>query len=235
MAAAGPGAIPEGDTLTAMPTHPLWRPFEQPTEEQIAAASVGAVSRPPDGRVAVVPADPEWPAQATHLIAAVRAALEHRALAVEHVGSTSVPGLWAKPVIDLDLTVADSSDEDAYVPALEGAGFRLTIREPEWEQHRCLVHSNPRCNLHVFSPGAVEPRRHRAFRDWLRTHDDDRDRYAALKRSLAEQHRFRSVMDYNNRKATLIYDIYERIFIADPEWEHDPQPGATARLETHSG
>jgi GrpB-like predicted nucleotidyltransferase (UPF0157 family) len=88
-------------------------------------------------------------------------------LVVEHVGSTAVVGLPAKPVIDIDLTVADSVDEAAYVPALEGVGFRLVIREPWWHEHRCLVHDDPRCNLHVFSPGAPEPVRHRIFRDWL--------------------------------------------------------------------
>ena len=60
------------------------------------------------------------------------------ALAVEHVGSTSVPGLAAKPVIDVDLVVADSADEDAWLPPLEAAGFRLVIREPWWHEHRAL-------------------------------------------------------------------------------------------------
>ena len=206
-----------------MRTHPLWRPYERPTDAEIAAARV--TSAPPGGRVAVVAPDPQWPATAARLIAGVRDAIGDGALAVEHVGSTAVAGLWAKPVIDLDLTVADSADEEMYVPALEHSGFTLTIREPDWEEHRCLIREAPRCNLHVFSPAAVEPRRHLAFRDWLSTHPDDRERYAALKRSLSERP-FESVMHYNNEKGALIYDIYERIFAGDPEWKHVPQPRA---------
>ncbi|HMD12634.1 MAG TPA: GrpB family protein, partial [Marmoricola sp.] len=78
-------------------------------------------------------------------------------------------------------------------------------------------------NLHVFSPGAIEPQRHRAFRDWLREHDDDRDAYAALKRDLATRP-FDSVMDYTAGKGALVYESYERIFAADPEHPHTPQP-----------
>ncbi len=83
------------------------------------------------------------------------------------------PGLPAKPVIDIDLTVADSADEPAWLPALEAAGFELVIREPWWQEHRALRYDDPRCNLHVFSPGAPEPIRHKIFRDWLREHPED--------------------------------------------------------------
>ena len=95
-------------------------------------------------------------------------ALGDRVLTLEHVGSTSVPDLPAKPVIDIDLTVADSSDEAAYVPALEEAGFALRIREPRWHEHRCLVSFAPAANLHVWSPGSPEAIRHHMFHDWLR-------------------------------------------------------------------
>ncbi len=78
-------------------------------------------------------------------------------------------------------------------------------------------------NLHVFGPDAAEPRRVVAFRDWLRTHDEDRDAYGELKTSLAAEG-FERVMDYNNHKAALVYDIYERIFAADPALAHDPHP-----------
>ena len=61
------------------------------------------------------------------------------------------------------------------------------------------------------------------FRDWLRDHPDDRAAYGALKTELATQG-FAEVMDYNNHKAALVYDLYERIFAADPAHEHDPQP-----------
>ncbi|MDX6374484.1 MAG: hypothetical protein QOD98_3472 [Nocardioidaceae bacterium] len=134
-----------------------------------------------------------------------------------------MPGLGAKPVIDADLTVADSADEAAYVPNLEAAGFTLRIREPEWEEHRLLTLEAPSTNLHVFSPGSPELGRHVVFRDWLRTHDDDRAAYAALKTELG-QRGFTDGMDYNNHKAEIVYDIYERAFAADPAHEHGPQP-----------
>ncbi len=203
--------------------HPLWRPFQQPTDEEIAAARVVPVGPEP---VEVVSPDPAWPAEFGRVEARIRQALGERALAVEHMGSTSVPGLWAKPVIDVDLTVADSADEQSYVPDMEAAGFVLRGREPGWDEHRMLRGADPTSNVHVWSPGGREPQRTRMFRDWLRTHADDRAAYGDLKRRLAEQG-FTDVMHYNNAKAALVYDIYERIFAADPAHEHTPRPRPT--------
>lgn len=153
----------------------------------------------------------------------VLAALGGLALVVEHVGSTAVPGLPAKPVIDVDLIVADSSRESDYVPRLVAVGFELAVRFPAWEEHRVLRGWEPLTNLHVCSPDAVETRRHVVFRDWLSTHREDRDAYAATKRALAAEG-FTDTMAYNARKAALVYDIYERIFAADPDHPHTPQP-----------
>ncbi len=201
-------------------THPLWRPYEPPTAEEIAVARVIPVGPEP---VEVVPADSQWPTEFRRVEVQIRAALGDLVIAIEHVGSTSVPDLWAKPVIDVDLTVADSADEPAYVPAMEAAGFVLRGREPEWEEHRMFRGADPTSNVHVWPPGAVEPRRTATFRDWLRDHADDRAAYADLKRTLARQG-FTDVMDYNTAKGGLIYDIYERIFTADPAHVHTPQP-----------
>lgn len=151
--------------------------------------------------------------------------LGDRALSITHVGSSSIAGLWAKPIIDVDLIVTDPADEASCLPDLERIGFRLTAREPDWEQHRCLGYADPNSNLHVFSPTAVEPRRHLEFREWLGAHPDDHEAYAVIKRGLAE-HAFDDVARYNDGKAALIYDIYERIFAADPEHPHDPRPRA---------
>lgn len=203
-----------------MDTHPLWRPYDVPSAEQIAAARVG--TRIPE-QVEVVPPDPGWPASYDALRRRVEEALGERVLAIEHVGSTAVPGLHAKPVIDIDLTVADSAREEDYLPQLEAAGFALRVREPEWEQHRCLRLEHPRANLHVWSPGAQEPQRHLAFRDWLSARADDHAAYADLKCSLGEQG-FTDAMLYNNQKAALVYDIYERIFAADPTYSHTARP-----------
>lgn len=164
----------------------------------------------------VVAADPAWPATYVALANVITAALGDHAVAIEHVGSTSIPGLEAKPVIDIDLTVADSADESAYLPALEGCGFVLTVREPWWYGHRCLQHTDRSCNLHVFSPGCAEVERHRIFRDWLRSHPDDRSLYAGAKAAAADETRAAGghVMDYNARKESVIREIYDRAFRA---------------------
>jgi GrpB-like predicted nucleotidyltransferase (UPF0157 family) len=166
--------------------------------------------------IRVVDADPVWPASFATLAVRVREALGEGGLVVEHVGSTSVPGLPAKPVIDIDLTVADPADEAAYVPALERAGFQLVIREPWWHEHRCLVHDDPQCNLHVFGPEAPEPVRHRLFRDWLRTHPEDLALYRDCKLAAAEaaNEAGEHVMEYNARKESVIREIYDRAFRA---------------------
>jgi GrpB-like predicted nucleotidyltransferase (UPF0157 family) len=160
--------------------------------------------------------DPGWPLLYDGLAGRIREALGWRALHVEHVGSTSVPGLAAKPIIDIDLTVADPDREQDYVPALERAGFRLVIREPWWFGHRALVADDPRCNVHVFGFDSPELIKHRIFRDWLRGNPDDRDRYAAVKRqaAAASNEAGEHVMQYNARKEQVIRDIYHRAFLA---------------------
>ena len=162
--------------------------------------------------VELVDYDPAWPARYGRLAAALHAALGAAARATVHVGSTSVPGLAAKDVIDIDLTVADPADEHAYVPALERLGYVLTIREPSWHEHRCLRLGAPRVNLHVFGPDCPETIRHRMFRDWLREHGDDRVRYELAKRAAIPGGGH--VTDYNARKQEVIREIYDRLFRA---------------------
>ena len=132
---------------------------------------------PPVEVVQIVPYDDDWPRRFRELAADIRAALGVVVLDLEHVGSTSVAGLAAKDVIDIDLTVADPRDEDVYLAPLEKLGYMLTVREPSWHEHRCLRLTSPRVNLHVFGPNCPETIRHRLFRDWLREHPEDRDRY----------------------------------------------------------
>lgn len=164
--------------------------------------------------VYVVAADPLWPQAYARLGERIAAAPGDAALRVEHIGSTSVRGLAAKPVIDIDLIVDDSSNEQAYVPALEQPGFVLVVREPRWYEHRCLRHHNPPSNLHVSSPDSPEAERHRIFQDWLRSHPEDRTLYQAAKTAAADE--TRSVdghtMDYNSRKADVVREIYGRAF-----------------------
>jgi len=162
--------------------------------------------------VEIVPYNEEWPDRFAALAHDIRAALGPAALDVEHIGSTSVPGLAAKDIIDVDLTVADPADEDRYVPPLERLGYVLTIREPSFHQHRCLTFREPRVNLHVFGPDCPETIRQRMFRDWLRTHPDDRDRYEQAKRRAVPGGGH--VMDYNRRKQDVVREIYDRMFRA---------------------
>ena len=170
----------------------------------------------PRAGVEVVDPDPAWPDLFALLAGRIRGALGAKALVVEHVGSTAVPGLPAKPVIDIYLTVADSADETAWLPALEEVGFELVIREPWWHEHRCLTFEDPRCNLHVFSPDCPETIRHVLFRDWLRAHPDDLEAYrnAKLRAAHAANEAGEHVMDYNARKQPVIRAIYDRAFRA---------------------
>lgn len=128
---------------------------------------------------------------------------------IEHVGSTSVPGLCAKPIIDILLVVADSADELSYVPALEEAGYKLKIREPDWSEHRLFKGPDTDINLHVFSEGASEIDRMLRFRDWLRSNENDRDKYAEVKRSLAVK-TWRHVQLYADAKTAVVRIILER-------------------------
>lgn len=141
---------------------------------------------------------------------------------IEHVGSTAVPGLLAKAVIDIDLTVADPEDEGAYLPQLERVGFRLIFRDMIGSDvHRQLTLGSPNCNLHVWAPDAVEPRRHVLFREWLLVTPEDRTLYGETKRTAAGD---TSSARYNDLKAAVVYDIYERAFAADNDHEHTPCP-----------
>jgi GrpB-like predicted nucleotidyltransferase (UPF0157 family) len=178
-------------------------------EEDLRTVTIGDLT-PYATKVVIEDHDPAWPTWFEWDRARIAAALGPTALAIEHVGSTSVPGLPAKPVIDILLEVADSADERSYVPPLAAAGYVLRIREPEWWEHRLVRRrGEPHdVNVHVFSPqhGAAEMNRMRSFRDWLRTHDDDRDRYAAAKRALSTRE-WRYVQDYADAKTAVVEEI----------------------------
>ncbi len=173
------------------------------------------------------PKEEEWLRRFAILEARIQAALGDKALTISHVGSTSVPGLPAKDVIDIDLTVADIDDEDSYVPALAAQGFHFRNREPLWHKHHYFIsYSENWCNLHVWGPGCAEAVRHLLMRDWLREHKEDREAYARVKRQAAAATNDvgESVMDYNLRKEGWIRDLLERIFIAKGLMTEDGQP-----------
>lgn len=153
--------------------------------------------------------DPRWPLQYQEQERRIRSALGDRALLVEHCGSTSVPGLAAKPILDIVLAVADTVDEDAYVPDLEAVGYELTIREPDWFEHRLFKGTDPKVNLHVFSAGCEEIGRMLGFRDHLRADVSDRELYERTKRELAT-HDWPTVQHYADAKTTIVTRILSR-------------------------
>ena len=156
------------------------------TEEQIRAAQVGELV-PLAVPIQIVDYDPEWPRLYEREAARVQSVLGDRVLLLEHVGSTSVPGLAAKPKIDMLLVVANTADEPAYVPAMETAGYVLTIREPDWYEHRMFKGPDTDINLHVFSSGCTEIDRMLLFRNWLRSNESDRLLYERTKRRTCPQ------------------------------------------------
>jgi GrpB-like predicted nucleotidyltransferase (UPF0157 family) len=162
-----------------------------------------------EGKIEIREYDPEWPRLYVREAARIRTILGDRVQRLEHAGSTSVPGLPAKPIIDIVLEVQDSSDEAAYVPDLEDGGYVLTIREPEWFEHRVFKGPDTNVNLHVFSAGCDETDRMVLFRDWLREHRADRDHYAAAKRELAARD-WKYVQQYADAKTAVVGEIMAR-------------------------
>ncbi|HXX46231.1 MAG TPA: GrpB family protein [Candidatus Acidoferrales bacterium] len=160
-------------------------------------------------QILIVDSDPGWPDIFRREADRILALLGSRALRIEHIGSTSVPGLPAKPIIDILLVVADSSDEDTYAPNLESAGYSLRIREKDWHEHRMLKGPDTDINLHVFSAGCPEIGRILTFRDWLRSNAADRALYEHTKRDLTRRG-WKDVQDYADAKTAIIEEILAR-------------------------
>jgi len=177
-------------------------------EDELRAVTVGEL-RPLAGPIEVVDYDADWPRRFEHEAQRIRAALGADALRIEHAGSTSVPGLAAKPIIDVVLVVADSSDEDAYVPVLEAAGYMLRTREPDWYEHRMFREYDTNTNLHVFSTGCEEIDKMLLFRDWLRENEADRALYERMKRKLATG-QWKYVQEYADAKTAVVEEIVAR-------------------------
>jgi GrpB-like predicted nucleotidyltransferase (UPF0157 family) len=150
--------------------------------------------------------DPSWPDQYEEHRKTICLALGQRLFAIHHIGSTSVPGLAAKPIIDILAIVADSSDENAYIPDLEAAGYVLRVREPKSHEHRMLRTPSRSAHVHVFSSGAPEINRYLIFRDRLRKSSTDRLLYEETKRRLAAQS-WNDVNDYADAKSSVVEAI----------------------------
>ncbi|GAB4079177.1 GrpB family protein [Modestobacter muralis] len=150
--------------------------------------------------------DPEWPARFSALRTRLHDALATQALDIEHIGSTAVPGLDAKPIVDVLVTVADVEDEPAYAPALEAAGFSQRVRE---SGHRMFRTPERDVHVHVYQPGAAAVTDYLDLRDWLRQSAHDRDLYATTKRALAAR-QWADMNDYADAKSDVITTILTR-------------------------
>ena len=179
------------------------------TDVQIADSYVGGPPKRVDGRIRLSRYSKEWPGLFAREAGRIRRALGPRALTVEHVGSTAVPGLQAKPIIDVLLVVENSADEAAYVPSLEAAGYVLRIRERNWHEHRVFKGPDTDVNMHVFSRGDGEADRMLLFRDWLRGNKPDRELYQRTKLRLASK-RWKYVQNYADAKSRVVESIMRR-------------------------
>jgi GrpB-like predicted nucleotidyltransferase (UPF0157 family) len=176
----------------------------------IERALVDPENEPTYEPIVLADPDPAWPAVFAAEAARIRELVgEQRVLRLEHIGSTSVPGLPAKPRIDMLLVVPDPADEDAWLAPLLVAGYTLRVREPDWYEHRVVRGPGAAINLHVVPDGCPETDRWLGFRDRLRTHPADRDAYAAAKRELAGR-RWKYVNDYADAKSGIIESIIAR-------------------------
>jgi len=218
-------------TVNGVPIKAIVEPFDDDPDgvQRIAHRKV------PAPELTIVEPDPTWPEHFQTFRSRILAAFDEplrskhedsnhsqpgdkvTVLAINHVGSTSVPDLPAKAAIDIDLVLSSNvlASEAYYIPRLEAAGFQFLLREPGWHEHRFLVGWEPMsCNLHVWGPQCPEVERHRIFRDWLLDHADDRELYARTKRECAEVSRQRGeqVMEYNFRKQECVREILGRAF-----------------------
>jgi GrpB-like predicted nucleotidyltransferase (UPF0157 family) len=169
--------------------------------------------------ITIVESNPAWLQRFLDTRAKISAALGDTALLILHAGSTSVPSLPAKNIIDIDLVVTDINDEPSYVPPLTSLGFVFLFREPAWFQHRFFVDEgdmlgNYPINLHVFGEGCAEVERHRVFRDWLVENPGDRELYADVKREAARVcgEKGEGMEGYTNRKDGVVREILGRAF-----------------------
>lgn len=175
------------------------------TEQEIRAATVGEPQKHA-APIELADYDSSWPDLFGREARRITAALGERALRIEHVGSTAVPGLAAKPIVDILLVVVASGDEETYVPALEAVGYALRIREPDWYEHRVFKGPDTNVNLHVLSEGCPEIDRMLLFRDRLRGNDADRELYERTKRELAQK-TWTYVQNYADAKGATVEQI----------------------------
>lgn len=185
-------------------------------------ATVELIGGVEEREIKVVPPDPTWPDRFAVERTKIVAALGAKAIRVDHIGSTSIPGLAAKPIIDIDLSIKDADHEEDYLPALVAAGYQLRVREPG---HRMLRTPNFGLHVHCCTIGSDWERRHLLFRDWLRNDQTDRAVYGELKKELARRD-WSDMNSYAEAKSSLIREITARAekWAAASNWSVGVQP-----------
>jgi len=156
--------------------------------------------------------DPQWPMAYLEQERRIGAALGPTALRIEHIGSTSVPGLAAKPIIDVLVTVADITAEEEYLDPLLRVGYALRVREPG---HRLVRTPSRHVHVHVLEAGDEAAGDHLLFRNHLRENTTDRDLYERTKRALLTQD-WADMNAYAEAKTDVITEIKERARKSQP-------------------
>lgn len=177
-------------------------------QAQFPTLELTSGSERPGEVIAVVPYDPSWPAQFEVWRSRLSAALGPSALRIDHVGSTAVPGLAAKPIIDIQVSLDDPEAEADYLSAVEGTGLQLRAREPGHRYFRPPPDRPRDVHVHVCAAGSAWERDHLLFRDYLRAHPTVRNAYADLKRTLAERYPG-DRLAYTDAKSAFILDTLE--------------------------
>lgn len=182
---------------------------------------VGLIGGRETRNVEIYEYDERWPNMFQQHACKIREALADSALRIEHIGSTSVPGLAAKPIIDILVVVANPGDEASYLPTLHDAGYELRVREPEFDEHRMMRTTARDVHIHIFPPQSNEIVRYLAFRDQLRSNAEDRSAYEGTKRTLAKR-AWEDMNDYADAKAEIVESIMAKgipAFGTDATWQ----------------
>jgi GrpB-like predicted nucleotidyltransferase (UPF0157 family) len=151
-------------------------------DESLETGLIGGVEK---REIKIADYETNWPMKFETHARTIADAIGAAAVRIEHIGSTSVPGLAAKPIVDILVVVVDSADESSYRARLEALGYVLRVREPDWYEHRMFRTREKDLHIHIYSAGCQEIERNLTFRDRLRSNVDDRNRYEAMKRELA--------------------------------------------------
>lgn len=196
-------------------------------DELLETGLIGGVEK---REITIADYDPDWPKKFEKHAKAISDALGETALRIEHIGSTAVPELGAKPIIDILVVVRNSADESTYLLQLEVAGYVLRVREPDWNEHRMFRTPERDVHIHIYSAGCPEIQRNLIFRDRLRGNAEDRKLYDRVKRELAKKD-WPDMNAYPNAKTEVIDKLIaaQRSGVGEIALRRQARPNAPAR------